>query len=551
MKYLRVWLVLIPTCALLFVGFRNDDLFFQLKKNFTIFGKIYEELATGYVDPVDPEKLLRKGVNEMMRSLDPYTVFFDEADNEDAELQMRGGLGTVGAAIGMREGKVTVVELLEGYSAAEQGIRVGDAIIHINGKPTVGQTIREIASLLNGEPGSALTVGIERQGETELLSFSLLRKKLELKNVTHAGFVADDTTRGIGYIKLAQFGRDCAREVKEAVLSLKNTNKLKGLVLDLRGNPGGLLDQAIMITSLFVPEGSPIVSTKGRLATSEQLVKSAVPPILPNTPLTILLDRTSASASEVVSGAIQDLDRGVIIGETSFGKGLVQAVKPLVYNTSMKFTSAKYYTPSGRCIQALNYSDVDEDGEPVAVPDSLRKSFKTKAGRMVKDGKGIDPDLPVKMGTTTELEQALQRRSAFLFFANQFAANRPTIAANFDVTDGLLNEFRQWLNSQNFSYKTKSEKSLEKLQAELTKAGYTRSSSQAQSLLNQINREKNDDFTRNAPRLKLLLRLAILARYYGPVAQIKAQMVNDPFLSEAEKVIRDTKRYAQILGQKS
>ncbi|HRK73761.1 MAG TPA: S41 family peptidase, partial [Rhodothermales bacterium] len=358
MKYLRVWLVLIPTCALLFVGFRNDDLFFQLKKNFTIFGKIYEELATGYVDPVDPEKLLRKGVNEMMRSLDPYTVFFDEADNEDAELQMRGGLGTVGAAIGMREGKVTVVELLEGYSAAEQGIRVGDAIIHINGKPTVGQTIREIASLLNGEPGSALTVGIERQGETELLSFSLLRKKLELKNVTHAGFVADDTTRGIGYIKLAQFGRDCAREVKEAVLSLKNTNKLKGLVLDLRGNPGGLLDQAIMITSLFVPEGSPIVSTKGRLATSEQLVKSAVPPILPNTPLTILLDRTSASASEVVSGAIQDLDRGVIIGETSFGKGLVQAVKPLVYNTSMKFTSAKYYTPSGRCIQALNYSDV-------------------------------------------------------------------------------------------------------------------------------------------------------------------------------------------------
>ncbi|MBL7979901.1 MAG: S41 family peptidase [Bacteroidetes Order II. Incertae sedis bacterium] len=551
MKYLRVWLVLIPICALLFVGFRNDDLFFQLKKNFTIFGKIYEELATGYVDPVDPEKLLRKGVNEMMRSLDPYTVFFDEADNEDAEMQMRGGLGTVGAAIGMREGKVTVVELLEGYSAAEQGIRVGDAIIQINGKPTTGQTIREIASLLNGEPGSALTLKIERQGETELLNFSLLRKKLELKNVTHAGFVADDTTRGIGYIKLAQFGRDCAREVKEAVLSLKNTHKLKGLVLDLRGNPGGLLDQAIMITSLFVPEGSAIVSTKGRLATSEQLVKSAVQPVLPDTPLTILLDRASASASEVVSGAIQDLDRGVIIGETSFGKGLVQAVKPLVYNTSMKFTTAKYYTPSGRCIQALNYSDVDEDGAPVAVPDSLRKSFKTKAGRTVKDGKGIDPDLAVKMGTTTELEQALQRRSAFLFFANQFAANRPTIATNFDVTDGLLNEFRQWLNSQNFSYKTKSEKSLEKLQAELTKAGYTRSNAQAQSLLNQINREKNDDFSRNAPRLKLLLRSAILARYYGPVAQIKAQMINDPFLSEAEKVIRDNKRYMQILGQKS
>lgn len=551
MKYLRVWLVLIPICALLFVGFRNDDLFFQLKKNFTIFGKIYEELATGYVDPVDPEKLLRKGVNEMMRSLDPYTVFFDEADNEDAEMQMRGGLGTVGAAIGMREGKVTVVELLEGYSAAEQGIRVGDAIIQINGKPTTGQTIREIASLLNGEPGSALTLKIERQGETELLNFSLLRKKLELKNVTHAGFVADDTTRGIGYIKLAQFGRDCAREVKEAVLSLKNTHKLKGLVLDLRGNPGGLLDQAIMITSLFVPEGSAIVSTKGRLATSEQLVKSAVQPVLPDTPLTILLDRASASASEVVSGAIQDLDRGVIIGETSFGKGLVQAVKPLVYNTSMKFTTAKYYTPSGRCIQALNYSDVDEDGAPVAVPDSLRKSFKTKAGRTVKDGKGIDPDLAVKMGTTTELEQALQRRSAFLFFANQFAANRPTIATNFDVTDGLLNEFRQWLNNQNFSYKTKSEKSLEKLQAELTKAGYTRSNAQAQSLLNQINREKNDDFSRNAPRLKLLLRSAILARYYGPVAQIKAQMINDPFLSEAEKVIRDNKRYMQILGQKS
>lgn len=549
MKYLRVWLVVIPTGALLFFGFRNDDLFFQLKKNFTIFGKIYEELATGYVDPVDPEKLLRKGVNEMMRSLDPYTVFFDEADNEDAEMQMRGGLGTIGVAVGMREGKVTVIELLEGYSAADQGIRAGDVITHINDKSTSGQTIRESASLLNGEPGSTLGLRIERQGETEPLNFSLIRKKLELKNVTHAGFVADDTTRGIGYIKLAQFGRDCAREVKEAVLQLKNTNKLKGLVLDLRGNPGGLLDQAIMITSLFVPEGSPIVSTKGRLATSEQLVKSAVPPVLPDTPLTILLDRSSASASEVVSGAIQDLDRGVIVGETSFGKGLVQAVRPLVYNTSMKYTTAKYYTPSGRCIQALNYSDVDEDGEPVAVPDSLRKSFKTKAGRTVKDGKGIDPDLPVKMGTTTELEQALQRRSAFLFFANHFAANQPNIPANFDVTDGVLNDFRQWLSGQKFTYKTKSEKALEKLQAELNKAGYSRSTSQAQALLTQINREKNEDFNRNTPRLKLLLRSAILARYYGPVAQIKAQMVNDPFLTEAEKIIRDPKRYAQTLGK--
>lgn len=547
-----VWslsLLALPCLVLGLVGWREEDLFFQLKKNFTIFGKIYEELAVGYVDPVDPAKLMRHGVNEMMRSLDPYTVFFDEADNEDAILQLRSGLGTAGMAVGQREGKIMVIELLEGYSAAEQGVRMGDVMTHLNDKTVEGMTVREVFSLLNGDPNTTVAVRIEREGQPEPLNFSLIRKRYEPKNVSHFGFVADDSTRGIGYIKLNQFGQGCANEVWEATNKLKSSGKLKSLILDLRGNPGGLLDQAIRISSMFVPEGSVIVSTKGRLASSEVSFKSDRSPLLPDTPFAILLDRSSASASEVVSGAIQDLDRGVIVGETSFGKGLVQSVKPLLYNTSMKFTSAKYYTPSGRCIQALNYSEKDEDGEARAVPDSLRKSFKTKIGRMVKDGKGIDPDVLVRLGITTELEQALLQKGAFAGFANTYAAKQSSIPANFEVTDGLYNEFKQWVTGQGFGYKTKSERALERLKTELDKAAYTKSGGQLNSLQTQINREKAEDFTRNAPRLKQLLKSQILSRYYGPAAQIKAMLVNDPYMNEAIRVLEDPKRYEKILGK--
>ena len=450
----------------------------------------------------------------------------------------------------MRDGgKITVVELLEGYSGAEQGVRVGDVITHLNEKTVMGMNVRELMGLLNGEPGTTASVRIHREGEAEPLSFTLVRKKFELKNVTHAGFVADDSTRGIGYIKLAQFGQGCAREVREAVEDLKATNKLKMLVLDLRGNPGGLLDQAVMIVSLFVPEKSMIVSTKGRLATSEIQMSSSMPPVLPDTPLAVLIDRNSASASEVVSGAIQDMDRGVIIGETSFGKGLVQSVKPLLYNTSMKFTSAKYYTPSGRCIQALNYDKRTEDGEPLPVPDSLRKPFKTKNGRIVKDGRGIDPDIALRMGVTTELERALMQQGSFMLFANVYAAQNASIPANFTVDDKILGEFKSWLASRNFNYATKSERALTRLQAELEKAGYAKSAQRTGDVLTQIARDKAEDFARNAPRLKLLLRAQILARYYGPAAQIKAQILNDPFMTEAEKVLGDTKRYNRILGK--
>jgi carboxyl-terminal processing protease len=531
----------------IFVAAKYDDTFFALKKNFTIFGKLYEELAVGYVDPIDPTKFMRVGINSMMQSLDPYTVYYDEADNEDGQLSQLGGLGSVGIGVGKREGKMVVLEMLEGYSGAEQGVRIGDTITHLGDKAVDKMTVREVMDALNGEPNSAVSLRIKR-GNADATVFTLVRKKLEVKNVPYSGFVADDSTRGIGYIRLTQFGRGCASEVYQAAKKLKDSGKLKSLIFDLRGNPGGLLDQAINIVSMFVPEGSKIVSTKGRFAQSEQGVSSATPPILgPDVPLVILIDHNSASASEVVSGAVQDLDRGVIMGQTSYGKGLVQNVKSLPYNTSMKLTIAKYYTPSGRCIQAINYSARDENGKPLPVPDSLRKAFTTKNGRTVKDGRGVDPDVMLPNGEATELEAALQQKASFLFFANEFASKNATISPNFEVTDRTYADFQTWLKGQNFSFQTQSEKSLNGLKNELEKAGFGQSSRKIADIQRQIEQDKAQEFTRHADRLKQLLKSQILARYFGPTAQIKVMLAGDPAMKEAEKLIMDRARYDRLL----
>jgi carboxyl-terminal processing protease len=524
----------------------RDDDFFVLKKNFTIFGELYEELATGYVDDLDAEQLMRTGIDAMLQTLDPYTVFIDEADNEDIDIITRGRYGGVGLTVGQRGGKTVVLQPVEGASAFEQGVRTGDIITHIADTPTDGLASEEIRDLLRGDPGTTVEIRIEREGEREPLDFRLTRSEVQLKNVTYSDYLDDES--GIGYVKLERFARDAAAEVERAVLGLQQEGDLKGLVLDLRGNPGGLLEAAVDISGLFLPKGSVVVSTRGRLAESERIYRSSSPPIAPDVPLVVLVDGGSASASEIVAGAVQDHDRGVIVGERTFGKGLVQVIRGLPYHTSLKMTTAKYYTPSGRCIQSVEYSRDTAGGHAVEVADSLRRMYTTVGGRPVYDGKGIEPDVEVSFGEVSELEEALVRQAAFFLYANQYAATHEAEDDRFTVSDADLLAFHDWVDDQDITYRTRAEQALDALAEDLDGAGYDETADEIEELRAEVAEEKEEDFERHAPRLKERLRREILARYLGESAQIEASFRDDLQLNEATGLLADADAYRGVLS---
>lgn len=546
----RLYLVsmfLVTLAAGLAMGFwmPKDDTYFALRKNFEIFGRVYEEIVGGYVDELDPEHVMRRGLDAMLEDLDPYTVFIDEADNTNIDIITRGRYGGVGINVGVRNGQITVTSPIEGTSGYKQGVRAGDIITSIAGQKAEDLTLRDMRLLMRGEPGTAVEIIVEREGEPDPISFLLTREEVTLKNVTYSGFVHDDTAAGIGYIKLERFARGAGQEVRSSLQDLMKTGELNAVVLDLRDNLGGLLDAAVEITQLFVPQGSEIVATRGRMPNTERLYRSNVPPIAPELPVVVLVNEVSASASEIVAGAIQDLDRGVIVGMPSFGKGLVQIVRPLPYNTSLKITTSRYYTPSGRSIQAIDYGQ--HDGRIRTIPDSLRRAFKTRAGRTVYDGRGIEPDVEASMGDASELEQALNRRAAFFFYANHFAAENATVSEDFEVSDAVLTDFKAWLATQDFSYQTMAERAAASLAENLGRIGYDDAQGEAKALSALIQREKEADFERYSDRLKERLRMDIMARYLGEVAQIKASLTNDPQLNKAVEVLSDETAYAAVL----
>ena len=529
-----------------FYGSRADDDFFALRKNFEIFAEVYEQLVTGYVDDVDPEQLMRTGIDAMLRDLDPYTTFIDEADNADIDIITRGRYGGVGLNIGMRGGKITVISPVEGASGYKQGVRAGDVVVEVAGRPAEGLTLADLRSLLRGEPGTAVEIVVEREGEPEGLAFLLTREEVQLKNVTYSGFVGADTVQGMGYVKLERFARGAAGEVRRAVRDLQAQGALDGLVLDLRDNPGGLLDAAVEIAQLFVPQGSVVVSTRGRAAQTQRVYRSKAAPVAPDVPLVVLMNEYSASASEIVAGAVQDLDRGAILGVPSFGKGLVQVIKPLPYRTSLKMTTSKYYTPSGRSIQAIDYGK--HDGTFIEIPDSLRRPFRTAAGRSVMDGRGIEPDVAAPLEELSELEQALKRRAAFFFYANAYTARHAEIAADFEVDDATLADFRAWLEAEDFTYRTAAEREAEALIESLDVTGYDEARDEAEALRAAIAEAKADDFARHADRLKERLRAEILARYVSESAQVKAALDHDEQLAEALTLLEDASAYRQVLA---
>lgn len=548
-------LFLLPLVGALFgfgflAGFwmpRGDD-FFALRKNFEIFSSLYEELATGYVDKLDPEKLMRSGIDAMLSDLDPYTTYVTEAENTELDIITRGRYAGVGLNVGRRGGKLTVISPVEGTSGYRQGVRTGDVIIEVAGQPADALTSADLSALLRGEPGTAVEIVVEREGEPEPLHFTLMREEVQLKNVAYSGFMGGDTLAGIGYIKLNRFAQDAGAEVRRSLQELQRTGKLRSLILDLRDNPGGLLEVAVEITGLFVPQNAVVVSTKGRLPQTDRTYRTSSAPLAPDIPLAVLTNYYTASASEIVAGALQDMDRAVIVGEPSYGKGLVQLIRPLPYNTSLKMTTSRYYTPSGRSIQALDYRR--HDGSVSEIPDSLRRTFRTAAGREVRDGGGIEPDLLVERPAASELEEALERRAAFFFFANHYAAEHPTIPSDFVVTDDVLNAFRSWLETESFTYRTDAEQAALELAEELQKMGYTSTEDEIRALNEAIRAEKAADFERNREALKQRLRTEILARYYGESAQIRASLPRDPVAQEAVSLLKDSRQYRAILAGK-
>lgn len=518
--------------------------FFAIRKSFGLYGAVYETLAAEYVDAIDSEALMRSGIGAMTGSLDPYTVYYDEATAAASRLQQGGDVGGVGVVVAERGGRLVVVSVLDGSDAERQGLRPGDAVVTLAGQPVDELSAQRANSLLRGEPGSSVPVEVAREGEPDPLRFVLVRAGEPESEVTYSGYLGDPAD-GVGYVRLGRFMQDAAGQVQRAVDGLKNEGELRALVLDLRGNPGGLLDQAVALSGQFLPQGSLITETRGRAAGTDQTYRTPEAPTTPDLPVAVLVDGASASASEIVSGALQDHDRGVIVGETTYGKGLVQVVRPMPYGTALKLTVSRYTTPSGREIQRLAYAQGREATEVGAGA----QTFETEGGRTVRSGVGIEPDVEVTVGEESELEAALVRSAAFLRFANRFAAETPDLPEGFRVDGALLDRFRQFVEAEGLEYRTDAERTADALADELDAAGYAGAEAALRELREAVAREKARDFERHADRLRAHLRQEILSRYVGQEAQTVDALSEDPVVAEARRIVLDPAEYGRILGR--
>jgi carboxyl-terminal processing protease len=497
----------------------DTDLMFKIYRGVDTFSKVYKEIAVNYVEEVDPERFMRAGIDGMLKTLDPYTVYIGENEGEELELVTTGKYAGVGITISLRDGSVTVINLVEGFSAAKQGIEIGDRILEVDGKNMIGAKPEDVRSLVRGQTGTEVHLKIGREGEPSPLEYVLLREEIPVKNVTYAGFVE----KGIAYIRLERFSRTAGDDVRNAVKDLKTGGDLKGVILDLRDNPGGLLDMAVSVTSKFVPEKSLIVSTRGRRSDSDRKYFSSETPMLADVPLAVLADRGSASASEIVAGAIQDLDRGIIVGERTFGKGLVQTISRLSESSSIKITTARYYTPSGRCIQEIDYSHRMKDGVFATYPDSLKRVFRTSHNRKVLEGGGIAPDSTVPEQDYGKMVDELLRKAMFFKFANSYAVQHKSLADEFEVSDALLKEFESFLKEKNFVYQEDSEFKLKELEGIAQNGRYSKSFlDNIRQLDKMVELEKERKIQRYEKEIRCLLKTEIEGRLKGEKARIES-----------------------------
>jgi carboxyl-terminal processing protease len=523
-----------------------DNVYLKINKNIDIFGKVYKEIVTSYVDDVDPEKFMHAGIDAMLESLDPYTIYIGEKESEDIELITHGQYGGIGVSIGVRDGNITVIAPMEGYSAHRQGMRTGDIIIEIDGISVVNRNLDSVRAMVRGEPGTEVRVKVEREGETKPIEFVLIREEIQINNVSYTEYRKD----GIGYIRLERFSRRAGEEVRQALKNLKARGELRGLILDLRNNPGGLLESAVEVTSNFVPRGSTIVSTRGRRPEDTKIYTAEDDPIVPTVPLVILINRNSASASEIVAGAIQDLDRGILVGTRSFGKGLVQTITQLGYNTTLKITTARYYTPSGRSIQELDYKQRNRDGVFAITPDSLKHEYKTSRGRIVLDLGGISPDSSVNPEESSTYTQELLRKSLFFKYVTRYAAQH-AVAPSDGISDAILADFRQYVSTQKFEFKDNAQKKIEELREALDKENYgSLIIASIDSLERTLQSDHQSAFDRSSSQLRRELEEEIISRYEGEKGRIRIALQYDEQMKTAVGLISSKTKYATTLKGK-
>lgn len=523
---------------------KNND--FEISKNLEIFTTLYRQLHLNYVDNINSGDLMKKGIDAMLDDLDPYTVFIPEAEIEDYKLLTTGQYGGVGALIHQNGDYVIVSDPYEGFPAQKSGLIPGDKILEVNKQSAKGKSVSDISAILKGQPGTTITLLIEREGETKPIEKTLNREEIKLLNVPYFGVVGKST----GYIKLTGFTQDAGKEVKEALVKLKEKDKITSLILDLRGNGGGLLQEAVNIVNIFVDKGQLVVSTKGKVEERNFSHTTTNAAVDTKIPLVVLVDRGSASASEIVSGAIQDLDRGLIIGQKTFGKGLVQNIFPVSYNSQVKITIAKYYIPSGRCIQAIDYSHKGEDGNADKIADSLKTAFKTKNGRIVYDGGGIEPDVALEPEKLSNISASLITKYHIFNFANYFKRNHANIesAKDFKITDLIYDDFIKYLAGKEYDYTTKSEKNLQDLKATAEKENYFDAiKTEYQALKDKLIHDKNADLIKNKDEIKLLLKDEITSRYYYQKGRIESSLVDDKEIVKAIDVMSDQTLYNKKL----
>jgi carboxyl-terminal processing protease len=549
LKKVRWYYVVIAIGVLGLFSFKTASTnYFEISKNLDIFATLFREVNTYYVDDVDAGKLIKKAIDEMLESLDPYTNYISEAEAEDFRFQMTGQYGGIGSMVGTKNNQVVVTDPYEGYPAQKADLRAGDIILEIEGKSTQNKTTSDISKMLKGQPGTQVKLVIQREGEGTLTK-TITREEIQLKNVPYVGMVNETT----GYIRLASFTQNAGKEVRDAMIELKKNPNLKSVILDVRGNPGGLLHESINIVNVFVPQGVEVVSTKGKVKEWDKSYKSLNQPVDTEIPMVVLTNRGSASASEIVSGSIQDLDRGVVIGQKTYGKGLVQSTRPLTYNAQLKVTTAKYYTPSGRCIQALDYSHRNEDGSVGSVPDSLKKEFKTKGGRKVFDGGGVDPDVATKQNEYIKITESLIVNQLIFDYATKYRNKHTKIAVakDFKLTDADFNDFKNFLSDKKYDYQTASEKALEDFKKKAEDEKYFEAvQSQYQQLKQNLTRDKQADLEKNKEEIIELLEAEVAKRYYFQRAQYEMAAKHDDDVQEAIKLLNDMPRYKSILGKK-
>ena len=549
-KYIRkykllVISILISAVTIISFSFTEDN-YFEISKNLDIYATLLRELNIYYVDEIKPGELMKKGIDDMLESLDPYTNYIPESDIEDFRIMTTGQYGGIGAMIRMKGDYVAISEPYEGKPAQKADLRAGDLVLEVNGVSAKGKKTDEVSKILKGTPGTPVKIVIEREGEKKPIEKTLMREEIKVPSVPYFGMIDDKT----GCIKLTGFTENAANEVKAALTELKQNPNFKSLVFDLRGNPGGLLKEAVDIVNLFVEKGQEVVNTRGKVKDWDRSHVAINNPVDLETPLVVLVDRGSASASEIVSGAIQDFDRGVIVGQRTYGKGLVQQTRPLSYNAQLKVTVAKYYIPSGRCIQALDYSHRNEDGSVDKVPDSLITAFKTKNGRIVYDGGGVAPDVTTEPHKYSNIAASLVGKSLIFDYATKYRIVHPSITAakEFKLSDTEYTDFMAFLDGKEYDYTTKSETTLDELKKIAEQEKYFSDvKPEFEALKIKIAHNKKSDLIKFKDEIDEFLESEIASRYYYQKGRLESLFKTDPEVKKAVEILNDNSKYKSIL----